>query len=680
MPVAKTMIDVTAPPAKVGEVLDLPSMFLTLWRARWRILSVMSFAAVVAGFWAQYLAVPRYLSTAVVVMAPQADALPDMGGVLPGLKGDSSLVNTEVEVLRSRSLMTRVVRELKLDRDPEFNVALKGPGFAEKLFNRVYGALGRPPVKLRKTAPAHSLVNSAAMALTKAVTIRNVPDTLVFEVIVESIEPTKATVIANQIANFYILSQIEAKYIATEQATEWLGTRVSDLKVALEQAETAAKSFATDTDLVSEGALDQLARQQKDLRARIFEAEITLREASLRLTSLRNATGAEARAIAAADKILDRLYRDGIGGAKSKTAFEARFDAIEEKAALAKSRNENRLAALNDAITALDQQIERQSLDLVKLQQFQREAEASRSIYEFFLGRLKETSVQQGVHQADSRILSEAVVPDKAFAPRAYLVVVMSALLGGLLGVGMVLAQEAQQNTFRTSEELELVTGYTVMGQIPLIPAQKRADVLKYVVDKPASAAAEGVRNLRTSLLLNGREKPPQVILSTSSVPGEGKTTQSLTLAQNLSAMGKRVLVIEGDLRRRVFGAYFSIKPRSGLISVLNGNMPLEQAVWCHEGLGIDILIGEAPSGNAADVFSSVAFGRFLGEARRTYDHIIIDTPPVLVVPDTRVIGQVVDEYFRLFIGIRRRNLWLRAGCGYSKRSDYARRVWCWRR
>jgi len=298
---------------------------------------------------------------------------------------------------------------------------------------------------------------------------------------------------------------------------------------------------------------------------------------------------------------------------------------------------------LQRSIAAIETQIENQSVELIKLRQLQREAEASRLIYEFFLGRLKETSVQQGTQQADSRIISRAVVPVKASAPRKSMVLVLAAMLGLLVGAAMILLREMRQTGIRTADQLEKLTGMTVIGQIPMIPARRRSNVLKYLVDKPNSAAAEAIRNLRTSLLLSDIDNPPKVFMSTSSLPGEGKTTQSLALAQNMAGLGQKVLLIEGDIRRRVFNEYFDIKEKRGLLAVLSGAAELKDVVTHVDELGADVLIGEKSATNAADIFSSQKFRDFLKASRKAYDAIIIDTPPVLIVPDSRVIGQSVD-------------------------------------
>ncbi|TQE98330.1 MAG: polysaccharide biosynthesis tyrosine autokinase, partial [Spiribacter salinus] len=258
------------------------------------------------------------------------------------------------------------------------------------------------------------------------------------------------------------------------------------------------------------------------------------------------------------------------------------------------------------------------------------------------LTRLKETTVQRGLNQADSRIISEGIIGEKV-APRTTLIAALSLVLGGMVGMAIVLIRQYMHNGFRSAEELEGATGLPVLGQIPKMPFKAREGLIGYLHDKPTSAAAEAVRNLRTSLLLSDIDNPPQVIMSTSSLPGEGKTTHSIALAQNLVGLNKKVLLIEGDIRRRTLNKYFDDVSEGGILTALSGDKPLNELVLHDDRIGADVLMGEESRVNAADLFSSDRFRDFLDHVRHTYDYVIIDTPPVLVVPDSRVIGQYVD-------------------------------------
>ena len=279
---------------------------------------------------------------------------------------------------------------------------------------------------------------------------------------------------------------------------------------------------------------------------------------------------------------------------------------------------------------------------LVAQQDLVRAVESTKLLYESFLQRLKETNVQIGLQQADSRLLSEAV-PRGAVSPRKSRILVLSAILGALVGVGLVLLREMQFASFRTTDELREHSGQTVLGSIPVIPGGSRRDSLGYLRAKPASVVAEAVRNLRTSVLLSNLDAPPQVIMITSSVAGEGKTTVALALAQNMAGLGKRVLLIEGDIRRRIFAEYFNVTAGVSLLDAMSDPATLDGPALHQPDVGVDLLVATKAHINAADLFSSEKFSTLIAELRQRYDFILIDTPPVLAVPDARVIAPLAD-------------------------------------
>ena len=632
--------------------VDIARLLRTLWRGKlWVALSAL-IAGILGVIYAVSIAKPVYTSYAYVAFESRdngqiVDFSSAAGGLALGGSSNAAVINTEVEVLRSRSLMEKLVTKLDLVSDAEFNPQLieVSPWAPKQIVGNALallsgGADDRPwtDEEIRAKVVDNTMDSFA---------ISSIPQTFVLRILVSGEDPAKTSRMANALADLYILDQLEVKFEATERATAWLTERVSELKVQLEQAVEKVKVFNASSQLISPETLAALNRQIKDLRDREQDANEAITTTGTRLQALKEAKDSgdvTQMAQVADDRTLTRLLQLIQDGAvEDQTAFDTRYDQIIARAELEVSRAQSQVDAFTTSIAQLEEQVANQSEDLVTLQQLEREAEASRLIYEYFLNRLKETSVQQGIHQADARVLSKAVVPSGPSAPRKAVIVAMALILGGSFGAALLVARELMQNTFRSAEELEKSTGYAVMGQIPVIPARKRNKVLQYLTDKPTSAAAESIRNLRTSTLLSNVDKPPQIIMSTSSIPGEGKTTQSLALAHNLSGLGKKVLLIEGDIRRRVFAEYFDITEKRGLLAVLSGDAKPEDVVIHNSVLGADVMIGEKSGTNAADIFSSEAFRRFLEDARHLYDYVVIDTPPVLVVPDARVIGQLVD-------------------------------------
>ncbi len=638
----------SGPPAGQGgddDIIDLGQLFATLWRGKWVIGLITTLAILAGGYYAFVTAVPLFRSTAVVMLETKQESIVDLQSVVGGLTGDTSEVNSEVEVLRSRGLIGKVVDRLDLVTDPEFNGILRPVSLVDRGKDEIKAALGMQKVEiaLPPEEQAKRTRDAVISELLEQITIRNIPLSLVFQITAETESPEKSTLIADTLVELYILNQLEVKFEATEQATMWLTGRVAELQVELEAAEVKASEFSTSTDLISFEALQVQEIQLKDLRERIGNADGAADSAAAKEASLSAAISRQDQAILANDAQLNRLLPRVAGNDQMAQAFDTRFARVLTRTKLEATRAQQQLLALRNSSQEMEDQITSRGQDLITLQQLTREAEAVRLLYEYFLTRLKETSAQQGIQKADSRILSNAVVPSNAASPKKPLILAMSGILGLMTGVGLVLLREARNTGFRTARDLELHTGYTVLGQIPQIPARNRKRVLNYLASKPASAAAEAVRNLRTSVLLSNVDTPPKVILSTSSIPGEGKTTNSLALAQNLIGLGKSVLLIEGDIRRRTFKQYFEDIPSKGLVSVLSGNQTLEEAVFNTPVLGADLLVGEKTSTNAADLFASDKFKELITEARKKYDVVIIDTPPVLVVPDARIIAQIAD-------------------------------------
>ena len=634
--------------------IDLLALVGTLWRGKWTILLLSGLGVLLAGYYAFVAAEPTYRATTQMALILDQSPIIDIESVMTGVSSDTSSLNTEMEIIRSRELVSRLVDQLDLTQDPEFNPALRpDTGFSLGDVKALIAELVSGS-EMEEAPTEMDIRNDVIDRVRDVISTSIARQSYIFSISAETHSPVKSALLTNTLAQIYQDDQIAIKVDGTQTAAVWLSARVSELRTELEEGQNQINDLRARNAMVSPEALAALNTQSVELSSQQQAAQLELERATETLETIQAAAGEDvaARALAVDDAQLRSIASSAAAGdAAALARFDRRFAQLLQQATGTRDLLATRVADLQAQIDRLAAQFDTQGADLIRIQQLERETEATRVLYETFLNRLRETSVQIGIQQADSRVLSEAI-EGQYVAPRKGIILVMGFLLGTMLATAIVLGREMMQNTFRTADELERTTRITVLGQIPKIATKTRIATIDYLAEKPTSAAAEAVRNLRTSVLMSNIDTPPQVIMMTSSLPAEGKTTTAIGLAQNLAALGKRVLLIEGDIRRRTFGAYFpEAVERPGILSVIaqfgqdDHARPatLAQAVYMPPKLGIDVLMGEKSAINAADVFASTAFRDFMAAARAEYDYIIIDTPPVLIVSDARVIGPHAD-------------------------------------
>ncbi len=587
------------------EEIDFGAALSILWRGKVLVGASLFAAACLGGVYASILATPVYRATSVVILEPNQEQIVDLKSVAAGLSGDTSEINSELEVLRSRGLMGTVAATLDLANDPEFNSELKPLSAATRL-RSIFTFHAPNPTNPDPQQTQDRVIS----ALLSQVSVSNIRSSLVFRITAASTDPVKSAEIADAVAEAYIADQVAVKRDATTQATGWLATQVHDLETKLQNAESKVARYNANTELVSTEALRLLERQAKDLRERMYAAK-------------------DAKASLISDLEKDQHAQKATEGQEQKNRELARLD--------------SQLASLRTSEQGLMRQIDLQNKDLITLQQLEREAEATRVLYEYFLTRFNETSAQDGIQQPDSRILSRAVIPVRPSEPQRFRILALASVSGLVIGVLMVLLRARLRDSFHTVDEIETATGYTVLGQIPNLQKKTRGELLPELLHNPTSAAAEAVRNLRTSLLLSQADDPPQVVLSASAMPGDGKTTNALALAQSLVGVGRRVLLLGADIRANTLAEYLPGLPRGNLELVLLSETNLQDAIYRPAPFGFDVLSGTSTHQNAADLFASKTFAALIATLRENYDYIVIDSPPLLAVPDARLLADSVD-------------------------------------
>lgn len=265
------------------------------------------------------------------------------------------------------------------------------------------------------------------------------------------------------------------------------------------------------------------------------------------------------------------------------------------------------------------------------------------------MSRLKETTEQEDLQTADARILSAAFVPSFPTGDMRNRLITIGGMLGGLLAIALVFWRDAMDETLKLPSELQELTGLPLVGSIPRSEnCGERYSVIAQFRQNPKSSMAEAIRSLRTSLLRPSDQNKPQVVMFTSSVPHEGKSTTAMLTALTSRQMGKSTLLMDCDLRLpAVANALDTDDTAPGLLSVLDGRASIADAIWTDPETGLHVLMTKpneiALPVNAADVLASKRFENLILELRKWYDLIILDTPPVLIVADAQILSMRVD-------------------------------------
>lgn len=595
---------------------------------------------------------------------------------------DPTELETELKILQSDILATQVIRELNLDRRPE--IAGQAPPPSSSL------DLTSDPLSTDPTR-ASALVGSFRGNLRVALS----PNTRIIEVHYRSPDPQMAANVVNTLMQTYVENNFKARFESTMQASDWLSKQLVDLQMKVETSQEKLVKYQKEheilgTDEKQNIITEKLDEINKDLTT--AESDRMQKEALYRLvqsgdpdtvaanaTSIQDgpSTGMSAsqfldglRAKEADLKIQIADLNTQFGPAYPKLSqlnnqvkeVDAQIQA-ETKKIIEKIRGQYVAALqlenmLRDALEKQKQEANKLNESAIEYSLLKRDVDTNRQLYEGLLQKMKEAGVSAGLKSNNFRIVDSARPPLSPIEPNIPRNLMFAVLLGLASGVGLAFLLEGLDNTVRTTEQAQAISGLASMGMIPLgsksareganpkrlvIATSKEAVELVTQV-RPQSQMAESYRALRTSLLLSNLGAPPKVIMVTSALPQEGKTTTSINTAVVLAQKGVRVLLIDADLRRPSIHKTLGMGPHSGLSNVLTGSTKLESAITRTAVLpNLFVLAAGTPPPNPAELLASANMRDVLNQLREEYDHIVIDTPPSLSVTDAVVLSPRAD-------------------------------------
>lgn len=604
---------------------------------------------------------------------------------------DSASVESQVEVLRSENVARAVIRDLDLTSDPEF------VGRPPNLIGR-WIATAKNWVMSFVKSPDDSPENDDPMlralaAFDKKLDVRRSGLSYVLEISFISETAEKSAEIANAIADAYINDALEAKFRATERAGSWLNDRISDLREKTLRAEQAVQDYKaankivdTGGKLMSDQRVDEINTQLINARAQTAEVEARL----ARLEAYMNADTTNGEiADALKSDVIVKLRQQYLDIAKREADWSRRYgrdhlivanlrDELEDvqhaikdeltriaksyqsEYAIAKAQQVSLEQNLNEAI----EQASTTNQSRLALRELEASAQSLRGLYDSFVKRYTEALQRQSFPITEARVITKATPPLARSSPKTTIILPGGIFFGLVAGILFAFAQDHLDRVFRSTVQVESILGTACLGLLPIVPRTAVKDrqtvvtpALKeivfapgtesmgYVVEAPFSRFAETLRGAKVEIDLRNLSRPTQVVGITSALPREGKTTMSSNLAHLAADAGSKTLLIDLDLRNpsltRALAAHRSI----GLLEVLAGKVPIDEALIHSPNVSLDFLPAVLRTGIAHthDVASSHPMQQLIATMRKRYQYIVVDLPPIAPVIDVRAISPMLD-------------------------------------
>lgn len=677
------------PGALQEEPLPILEYLQLLWFRRWIIITFTVLSGILGWLWVNQQT-PQFLASSTMLIGSPVTGVTTPEMMMMAYFNQAS-VSDELAVLRSRSLARNIVEKYDLLSYPEFNPLLstsEEPGLLDDWSptnwipddwkDNIKSALNRKHSEM----PSEAFIEddrterqtvTAINILLGGLSLENEDYSNVITVSFRSPNPKIAAMIANELPEAYILSTLQAKYDSTEKATKWLSEQLNELRTEVENAERAVEMYRAEYGLTDVGGTGLVTEQLSVLNSQLIiaraeraEAETRLRQVQLLLQQADGGTEAATRLsgatliqqlktqeLAAQQKISELAVEYGPKHPRMIQA-KAELDQIQQRIALevekiesqlrselqfARAREQGLQASLNEAEQATGEQ----NREAIQLRALEREAAASRALFETFLEQFKTASTTEGLNEPGARVLSKAEVPGSAFYPNVQRQTMAFTFGGLILGIILILALEALTPGIHNPEQAEKELRRNILGVIPLVAKATAED---QPLDNPRSVYVESLNSLLVSLSLTNPDHSPRVFQITSSIPEEGKTTLAVSLARQLSVSGKSVVLVDGDLRRAAVEKKLGLKRSEvGLTDlVLAPDRDLEDFLSKDPKSNVAVLAsGTAAYVNATDLLSSQRMKRIVETLRNRFDYVIFDAPPVMAVADARQISQFVE-------------------------------------
>ena len=579
-------------------------------------------------------------------------------------------IETQSKILSSETLALQTIKSLDLTRYPEFGGTPSATAFGQG------GAIPKRPAILS--------------AFLGSLGVKRIANTRLIEVSFEAEDPQLAAGIVNAHLQNFIEANFKGKYDATTQASTWLSSELEELRMKVEKAEDARIAYQRENQIWQIDEKQDITTQKlSDLSKAVTDAQTSLaeKEALYRMAVSGNVDALpEAQGNLVIEDLLKRKSDLDEQYAEAMIQYGPNYPKVQRLAAQQKELGDDLANARKTLVETVQEEyntarshveILTESLDkqkveandlaekLVQYHILQHDAESYKLLYDGLQQKLKEATLTAGLHSTNIRVVDPALAPSGPSRPQKARNILLAFLVGLVGGVGLAIFREYLYNTVKSPDDIEALTGLPSLAVVPSLPGLNghhsrlskagreaitqtasgpRVELLSYI--QPKSQISEAFRALRTSLLLSQADHPPQVILVTSALPREGKTTAAVNLAVTLAQLGDRTLLMDSDLRKPGIRRALNLTggKEAGLSSYLAGVSSLDEVIVPHPAISnlSALTTGPVPP-SPADLLSSHRMREAITELRRRFKFVVIDSPPVMAATDAVILSALTD-------------------------------------
>ena len=666
------------------EVIDLREYWNVVRRHR-RSIGVITFITVILATLIVFSMKPIYKSTATLLIETEGRKVVSIEEVYTGGQQSREYLNTQFEVIKSRTLARKVIESLNLVSHPYFMPELDADGNEISFRSTILRFLPetvftwferQPEVNINggeEFSPEELRIRELLEEFSEMMSVSPVRNTQLVHISFEASDNFLAAQMSNEMAQVYISDQLDARLVMTLQANSWLTERLTVIRGKLKTSEIELQTYKEREQLIEAvGVTALISKQLEELNQDLITAQKSLnsleaaRDQINRVNSKKYQNFLSIPAVLE-DQLVSQLIKTASDSDQLLESLAQRYGPKHPKIISAKAALKTGDKALKKHVLSVVNGIEHQyqlarSAELSaqkmlktakqqmnninrkehQLGMLEREVNANLQLYDLFLNRIKETTESTGIDQANARIIDRGLPAIEPVKPKKKLIIMIAAFLGLGFGVLMAFLFEHLDNTVKTAHDIEERLKLAVLGVLPTIQGTTK-DLWQMVNIDTRSSFSEGIRTIRTGVILSRPDNPHKTIMVTSCLPNEGKTIVAANTAINLAEMHK-VLLIDADLRKPALGPLFGLARNAhGLTELLS---KIENYNSCIHRLGksnLYIMPAGLTAPNPLDLISSKTFKDMLAKMANVFDHVIIDTPPILPVSDARLIATMVS-------------------------------------